>query len=118
MYHFLAGYTAKVAGTEAGVKEPQATFSTCYGAPFMPLPPSTYARMLGERMEKHQVQVWLINTGWTGGPYGVGKRIDIRYTRAMIHAVLANKMEKWVTGSIRSLKFPYPCIAREYRHLY
>ena len=111
MYHFLAGYTAKVAGTEAGVKEPQATFSTCYGAPFMPLPPSTYARMLGERMEKHNVQVWLINTGWTGGPYGVGKRIDIRYTRAMIHAVLANKMDKvgYRQHSIFKISIPMHC---------
>lgn len=88
MYHFLSGYTAKVAGTEKGITEPQATFSTCFGAPFMVLPPATYAHLLGEKIQKHQATVWLVNTGWSGGPYGVGKRISIAHTRAMVHAAL------------------------------
>jgi phosphoenolpyruvate carboxykinase (ATP) len=88
MYHFLSGYTARVAGTERGVTEPQATFSTCFGAPFLPLPPSTYADLLGERIDRHGAQVWLVNTGWTGGPPGVGHRMPIAYTRAMIGAAL------------------------------
>jgi phosphoenolpyruvate carboxykinase (ATP) len=88
MYHFLSGYTAKVAGTEKGVTEPQATFSTCFGAPFMALPATVYANLLGEKIARHHVNVWLVNTGWSGGPYGVGKRIKIAYTRAMVHAAL------------------------------
>lgn len=88
MYHFLSGYTAKVAGTEVGLKEPKATFSTCFASPFLMLPPHAYAELLGERIEKHETEVWLINTGWTGGPYGVGHRVPIAYTRAMIDAVL------------------------------
>ncbi|MCL5997797.1 MAG: phosphoenolpyruvate carboxykinase [Chloroflexi bacterium] len=88
MYHFLSGYTAKVAGTEKDVTEPQATFSTCFGAPFMVLSPTVYANMLGERISEHKVNVWLINTGWSGGPYGVGQRIRIAHTRAMVHAAL------------------------------
>ncbi len=94
MYHFLSGYTSKLAGTEAGVDEPQATFSECFGAPFLPLPATRYAEMLGEKMEKHNVDVWLVNTGWTGGPYGVGKRMDIRYTRAMIKAALSGQLRE------------------------
>jgi phosphoenolpyruvate carboxykinase (ATP) len=88
MYHFLSGYTAKVAGTEKGVTEPQATFSTCFGAPFMPMAPTVYAKLLGERLAKHNVHAWLVNTGWTGGPYGTGKRISIAPTRAIIRAAL------------------------------
>jgi phosphoenolpyruvate carboxykinase (ATP) len=88
MYHFLSGYTAKVAGTEKGVTEPQITFSTCFGAPFMPLPPTVYATLLGEKIAKHKVDSWLINTGWSGGPYGVGSRMKIAHTRAMVHAAL------------------------------
>jgi phosphoenolpyruvate carboxykinase (ATP) len=88
MYHFLSGYTAKVAGTEKGVTEPQATFSTCFGAPFMALSPSVYAKLLGEKISQHKVNVWLVNTGWSGGPYGVGHRMKIQYTRAMVHAAL------------------------------
>lgn len=88
MYHFLSGYTAKVAGTERGVTEPSATFSTCFGAPFMALSPIVYARLLGERIQKHKSDVWLVNTGWTGGPYGEGERMKIAYTRAMITAAL------------------------------
>jgi phosphoenolpyruvate carboxykinase (ATP) len=95
MYHYLSGYTAKVAGTEKGVgKEPQATFSACFGAPFMTLHPMVYAEMLGERIVKHRVDCWLVNTGWTGGPYGVGHRIKIAYTRAMIRAALSGQLTK------------------------
>ena len=93
MYHFLSGYTAKVAGTEKGVTEPKATFSTCFGAPFLPLAPGHYARMLGERIAQHQARVWLVNTGWTGGPYGAGKRMKIAYTRAMISAALSGALD-------------------------
>lgn len=94
MYHFLSGYTAKVAGTEEGVTDPEATFSTCFGAPFMPLHPTKYANMLGENMRRHKVNVWLVNTGWTGGPYGIGERIKLRYTRAMITAALSGQLDK------------------------
>ncbi len=93
MYQFISGYTAKVAGTELGVTEPKSTFSACFGAPFLPLHPGKYASMLGEKIRQHKVKVWLINTGWTGGPYGVGSRMKLSYTRAMISAVLENKME-------------------------
>jgi phosphoenolpyruvate carboxykinase (ATP) len=92
MFHFMSGYTAKVAGTEAGVTEPQATFSTCFGAPFMPLPPKVYAEMLGSRLREHQAQCWLVNTGWQGGPYGVGKRMSLPYTRAMVNALVEGKL--------------------------
>lgn len=87
-YHFISGYTAKVAGTEAGVVEPVPSFSACFGAPFMPLHPARYAEMLSEKMKETGVNVWLVNTGWTGGPYGVGTRMKLKYTRAMINAVL------------------------------
>jgi phosphoenolpyruvate carboxykinase (ATP) len=92
MYHFLSGYTAKVAGTEKGVTEPQATFSACFGAPFMALSPVVYARLLGERIARHKVDVWLVNTGWSGGPYGVGQRMKIAHTRAMINAILRGEL--------------------------
>ena len=92
MYHFLSGYTARVAGTEKGVTEPKATFSTCFGAPFLPLNPNVYARMLGERIARHRAHVWLVNTGWTGGPYGVGSRMKIAHTRAMITAALTGQL--------------------------
>ncbi len=81
MYHFLSGYTAKVAGTEAGVTEPQAVFSACFGAPFMVLHPTRYAELLAERIKRHNTACWLVNTGWTGGPYGVGKRISLAHPR-------------------------------------
>ncbi|MDP2390420.1 MAG: phosphoenolpyruvate carboxykinase, partial [Acidobacteriota bacterium] len=93
MYHYLSGYTAKVAGTEKGVTEPSATFSTCFGAPFLPLNPNVYAKQLGERIAKHQSRVWLVNTGWTGGPHGVGSRMKIAYTRAMIRAALSGQLD-------------------------
>ena len=94
MYYFLSGYTAKVAGTEKGVTEPEATFSTCFGAPFMTLHPTVYAELLGEKMAKHNVNCWLINTGWSGGPYGVGSRMKIGYTRAMVTAALNDSLAK------------------------
>ncbi|MUK90773.1 phosphoenolpyruvate carboxykinase (ATP) [Ornithinibacillus sp. L9] len=92
MYHFLSGYTSKLAGTERGVTEPEATFSTCFGAPFLPLVPSTYATMLGEKIDQFNSNVFLINTGWTGGSYGVGERIKLSYTRAMVHAALEGEL--------------------------
>jgi phosphoenolpyruvate carboxykinase (ATP) len=94
MYQFISGYTAKVAGTEAGVTEPKPTFSACFGAPFLPLHPGKYAQMLGEKMQKNQVNVWLVNTGWTGGPYGTGSRMKLKYTRAMITAALKGRLEQ------------------------
>ena len=94
MYHFLSGYTSKLAGTERGVTEPEATFSACFGSPFLPLSPSVYARMLGEQVESHDAKVYLVNTGWCGGPHGVGRRIDLAYTRAIISAVLNGSIEE------------------------
>jgi phosphoenolpyruvate carboxykinase (ATP) len=93
MYQFISGYTAKVAGTEAGVTEPKSTFSACFGAPFLPLHPGQYAEMLGKKMKETNVNVWMINTGWTGGPYGIGSRMKLPYTRAMITAALEGKLE-------------------------
>ncbi len=92
MYHFLSGYTAKVAGTERGVTEPQATFSTCFGAPFMVHRPTVYARLLGKKIDEHEVECWLVNTGWSGGPYGVGKRMSIAHTRAMVNAAIERRI--------------------------
>ena len=92
MYHFLSGYTAKVAGTEKGVTEPQATFSACFGAPFMSLSPGVYAKLLGEKIAAHNVDVWLVNTGWSGGPPGIGRRMSIAYTRAMVRAALTGAL--------------------------
>jgi len=111
MYHFLSGYTAKVAGTETGVTEPKATFSTCFGAPFLPLPPSRYARMLGEKIARHHVRVWLVNTGWTGGPYGTGRRMKIAHTRAMIRAALSGALDAaaYDTDSVFNLAVPRSC---------
>ena len=94
MYHFISGYTAKVAGTEKGVTEPTATFSACFGAPFMALSPTVYAGLLGEKIKRHKVRVWLVNTGWTGGPYGEGQRMKIGYTRAMVRAALAGELDR------------------------
>ena len=92
MYHFLSGYTAKVAGTEAGIKEPQPNFSTCFGAPFLPLRPKVYAEMLGCRIQEHGAQCWLVNTGWFGGPYGVGDRMKLAYTRSMVRAAIEGQL--------------------------
>jgi phosphoenolpyruvate carboxykinase (ATP) len=108
MYHFLSGYTAKVAGTEKGVTEPKATFSTCFGAPFMVLHPTVYAKFLGEKIARHDVRVWLVNTGWTGGPYGTGTRMKISHTRAMIRAALAGQLDNvaYETDPIFNLQVP------------
>ncbi len=92
MYHFLSGYTAKVAGTERGVTEPTATFSACFGAPFLPRHPGVYAEMLGTKVNRHRATVWMVNTGWTGGPYGVGSRMKLGYTRAMVQAALSGQL--------------------------
>ena len=94
MYHFISGYTAKVAGTEAGVTEPQSTFSACFGKAFLPLHPTKYADMLGVKMKKHDVRVWLVNTGWSGGAYGTGERMKLKFTRAMITAALRGELDK------------------------
>ncbi|MCB0703749.1 MAG: phosphoenolpyruvate carboxykinase (ATP) [Saprospiraceae bacterium] len=111
MYHFISGYTAKVAGTEEGITEPEATFSACFGAPFMPLHPTAYADMLGKKIQEHQVNIWLVNTGWTGGGYGEGTRMKLRYTRAMIHAALDGQLMKvpFENMDIFGLKIPTAC---------
>jgi phosphoenolpyruvate carboxykinase (ATP) len=111
MYHFLSGYTARVAGTEKGVTEPKAAFSTCFGAPFLPLNPNVYARMLGEKIARHKSAVWLVNTGWTGGPYGVGSRMKIAYTRAMITAALTGQLDTvaFERHPIFNLEMPTAC---------
>ena len=111
MYHFLSGYTAKVAGTEKGVTEPQTTFSTCFGAPFMPLPPTVYAKLLGEKIAKHKVDSWLVNTGWSGGGVGVGARMKIGYTRAMVTAALNGSLADVATvqDPIFGLNVPKLC---------
>jgi phosphoenolpyruvate carboxykinase (ATP) len=111
MYHFLSGYTARVAGTEKGVTEPKAAFSTCFGAPFLPLNPNVYARMLGEKIARHKSAVWLVNTGWTGGPYGVGSRMKIAHTRAMITAALTGQLAnvQFEKHPIFNLDMPKTC---------
>jgi len=111
MYHFLSGYTAKLAGTEAGVTEPTATFSACFGAPFMVLHPFTYAKMLGECMKKHGTQLWLVNTGWSGGAYGTGSRMKIKYTRALLKAALDGSLKnvKFIKDPIFNVEVPAEC---------
>ncbi|MDE3236635.1 MAG: phosphoenolpyruvate carboxykinase (ATP) [Bacteroidota bacterium] len=111
MYQFISGYTAKVAGTEAGVTEPKATFSACFGAPFLPLHPGKYAEMLGRKMKEHNVNVWMINTGWSGGPYGVGKRMSLPYTRAMITAALNGQLEnvEYERHAVFGMMMPKQC---------
>jgi phosphoenolpyruvate carboxykinase (ATP) len=112
MYYFLSGYTSKLAGTEKGLgSEPQATFSTCFGAPFLPLNPNVYARLLGEKIKQHDAKVWLVNTGWTGGPFGVGKRIYLPYTRAMVRAALSGQLDAVKTriDSHFGLEIPVEC---------
>ncbi len=111
MYHFLSGYTAKIAGTERGVTEPSATFSTCFGAPFMPRSPNVYAQMLGERLRTHSADVWLVNTGWSGGPYGVGERISLTHTRAMVHAALSGELSgaAFANHPVFNLAVPRTC---------
>ena len=93
LYHYLSGYTSKLAGTERGIDEPEATFSACFGSPFLALPPVRYAELLGDRLREHRPGCWLVNTGWTGGAYGTGKRISIRHTRAIVNAVLAGALD-------------------------
>ncbi len=111
MYHFLSGYTSKLAGTERGVTEPEATFSTCFGSPFLPLHPSVYAKMLGEKISRHNTRVYLVNTGWSGGPYGIGQRIKLRYTRAMVSAAIKGALEDvtTVTDPVFGLQIPVHC---------
>jgi phosphoenolpyruvate carboxykinase (ATP) len=112
MYHFLSGFTAKLAGTEAGLgTEPEATFSTCFGQPFLPLPAHEYAEMLGRRIEEHGSSAWLVNTGWTGGPYGVGRRFDITHTRLMVEAAISGKLNDVPTRRHRifNLEMPVSC---------
>jgi phosphoenolpyruvate carboxykinase (ATP) len=93
MYWFLSGFTAKLAGTEIGVKEPQPTFSACFGAPFLPQPPVVYARLLAKRLDEHGAGVWLVNTGWTGGPFGEGERMPIQATRALLRAAISGELD-------------------------
>jgi phosphoenolpyruvate carboxykinase (ATP) len=111
MYHFLSGYTAKVAGTERGVTEPTATFSTCFGAPFMVWPAMTYASLLGERIAAQQTTAWLVNTGWTGGPSGVGHRMPIAHTRALIAAALSGNLNHvdYETDTVFNVEVPTSC---------
>ncbi|MGP4076578.1 phosphoenolpyruvate carboxykinase (ATP) [Halobacillus sp. K22] len=111
MYHFLSGYTSKLAGTERGITEPQATFSACFGSPFLPLPPSTYAEMLGEKIEQFNADVYLVNTGWTGGRYGKGSRMKLSYTRSMIHAALEGELNsvETYTDPFFGLNIPTHC---------
>jgi phosphoenolpyruvate carboxykinase (ATP) len=108
MYHFISGYTAKVAGTERGVTEPEPNFSTCFGAPFMVHHPNVYADLLGKKIEEHNVRCWLVNTGWTGGPYGIGKRMHLPYTRAMVDSALAGELDnvKTVKDPIFGVEIP------------
>ena len=113
MYHYVSGYTAKVAGTERGIIEPQATFSTCFGAPFLPLHPSVYAEMLGQRIDAHKTNVYLVNTGWAGGRYGGERsfRMKLRYTRAMVSAALNGDLEKcaFTVDPVFGLQYPKTC---------
>ncbi|MGB1451278.1 MAG: phosphoenolpyruvate carboxykinase (ATP), partial [Marinirhabdus sp.] len=110
-YHFISGYTAKIAGTEAGIDEPVPSFSACFGAPFMPLHPTKYAEMLSEKIKTAGVAVWLVNTGWTGGPYGTGSRMELGHTRAMIAAALQGKLEHvtYQKHPVFGLEMPLSC---------
>jgi len=110
-YHFISGYTAKLAGTEVGVKEPQATFSACFGAPFMPRHPGEYAAMLADRLHEHGVRAWLVNTGWTGGPYGTGERMNINHTRSMVRAALSGALDdvEFETDPVFGVEVPLSC---------
>lgn len=108
MYHFLSGYTSKLAGTERGITAPEATFSTCFGSPFLPLPATRYAEMLGKKIDEHNARVYLVNTGWTGGEYGVGSRMKLAYTRAMVQAALEGEITnvETITDEIFGLDIP------------
>ena len=124
-YHFLSGFTSKVAGTEVGVDEPRPTFSACFGAPFMPLHASRYATMLAERLSWHETDCWLVNTGWTGGPYGVGERMSIELTRALLAAALDGSLAEsgFTPHPVFKVLVPHECArcrrgrARPARHL-
>jgi phosphoenolpyruvate carboxykinase (ATP) len=111
MYHFISGYTAKVAGTEMGITEPTLTFSACFGKVFLPLHPTKYAELLGKKLKENKVNVWLINTGWSGGSFGVGSRMKLSYTRSMITAALTGKLDnvKCETLPIFGLQIPTEC---------
>ncbi len=109
MYHFLSGYTAKVAGTERGIVEPEATFSACFGAAFLTLHPSKYAELLQQKLEKHNSNAYLVNTGWTGGPYGIGERMSIKDTRLCIDSILSGEIEN-ATFTTLSLFIHFFCI--------
>ena len=111
MYHFLSGYTSKIAGTERGIVEPEATFSACFGAPFLPLRPVEYAKLLGKKIEKHNTSIYLVNTGWTGGPYGIGSRMELPYTRAIITAIHDDKLKnvEWELEPIFQMAIPKSC---------
>jgi phosphoenolpyruvate carboxykinase (ATP) len=111
MFYFISGYTAKVAGTEDGINEPLATFSACFGAPFLPLHPNTYAGILGKKIDRHDVNIWLVNTGWIGGAYGTGERISLKYTRRMVSAALNNEFDKvsFTNFAVFNLKIPSFC---------
>lgn len=108
MYHFVSGFTAKVAGTERGIKEPQSTFSPCYGAPFLTLHPMAYAQLFKEKIEKHKVDIFLVNTGWTGGPYGVGQRMSIKTTRNCLNAIFDGSIKKQKYRKDRLFEFEVP----------
>jgi phosphoenolpyruvate carboxykinase (ATP) len=108
LYYFLSGFTAKLAGTEIGVTKPQPTFSTCFGQPFLPQPPRVYARMLGEKLARHGSAVWLVNTGWTGGPFGEGSRMPIEATRTMLHAALSGGLDSAVMRTDPVFGFEVP----------
>ena len=111
MYYFISGYTARVAGTEVGIKEPKSTFSACFGAPFLPLHPASYADLLGKKLRKSKAKVWLINTGWSGGAYGIGSRMKLSYTRAMITAALNGELDKvaFEHDAVFNMQFPTSC---------
>ena len=111
MYHFVSGYTSKLAGTERGITEPQTTFSTCFGAPFLPLPAARYAELLGERIDAYDCNVYLVNTGWSGGAYGVGERMKLSYTRAIITAAINGDLAKaeYIHDDIFNMEVPTSC---------
>ena len=108
MYHFISGYTAKVAGTEVGVTEPSATFSACFGAAFLALHPSRYAELMGEKIQRHQARVWLVNTGWSGGPYGIGSRFSLPHTRAIIDGIHDGSLDQ--APAVRDSHFGFDMI--------
>ena len=111
MFHFMSGYTSKLAGTERGIKEPRPVFSECFGAPFMPRPASEYAQLLGRKMDEHRASAYLINTGWSGGPYGVGRRIELRYSRAMVSAAIGGELDgaRYAHDGLFNLDTPSSC---------